>query len=189
MKRNDLLAPALSVLFVLAAGACDNPKVQEQSRQAGEAIKTAGKETGEAVKAAGQEAVEETKAAVEQAGQKVSASAEQAGKDITAAAERAGDSAKQKLEEAGDTATKKLAEAGDSAKKNIADASLTASIKAKLIANKDVKAVSIDVDTLGGKVTLRGTAQTAAQKDAAERIARETDGVISVDNRIVVSPG
>lgn len=178
MTRKDLISPALAVLCALAAGACDNPKVQEQTRQAGEAIKTAGKETGEAVKAAGQQAVEETKAAVEQAGQEVTASAQKAGKDLADAAEKAGDSAKKELEKAGATA-----------KKKIADASVTASIKAKLIANKDVKAVSIDVDTVAGRVTLRGTAQTTAQKDEAGRIAHETEGVVSVDNQIVVSPG
>ena len=189
MKRTDLLPPALALLCALAAGACDSPKVKEQTRQAGEAIKTAGKETGEAVTAAGHEAVEETKAAVEQAGQEVSASAKQAGKDITAAAERAGDSAKKKLDEAGDSAKQQIKEASDTAKKKIADANVTASIKAHLIANSDVKALSIDVDTVGGRVTLRGTAKTAAQKEEAARIAREIDGVVSVDNRIVVSPG
>ncbi|MEP7009436.1 MAG: BON domain-containing protein [Acidobacteriota bacterium] len=196
MKITDFLLSAFVVLSALGAGACKNPAVKEQTRQAGEAIKAAGKETGEAVTAAGNAAAEETKAAVKQAGgaikeagQEVSASAQKAGKDITAAAERAGDSAKKELEKAGDSAKRELEQAGDTAKKKIADATVTGSIKARLIADKDVKAVSIDVDTAGGRVTLKGTAKTAAQKDAAERIARETDGVVSVDNRIVVSPG
>ncbi len=174
MKRTDFLLSAFVVLSALGAGACKNPAVKEQTRQAGEAIKAAGKETGEAVTAAGNAAVAETKAAVDQAGgaiqeagQEVSASAQKAGKDMAAAAERA----------------------GDSAQKKIADATVTASIKAQLIVDKEVKAVSIDIDTLGGRVTLKGTAKTAAQRDKAERIARETDGVASVDNRIVVSPG
>src|SRR6185295_18945060 len=107
MKRIDLLPPALALLCALAASACDNPRVQEQTHQAGEAIKAAGKETGEAVTAAGDVAVEKT----------------------------------------GDTAQKKIEAAGDTAKKRIEDAAVTASIKAKLIANADVKAVSIDVDT------------------------------------------
>ncbi|HXU33683.1 MAG TPA: BON domain-containing protein [Thermoanaerobaculia bacterium] len=182
MKRIDLLPPALALLCALAASACDNPRVQEQTHQAGEAIKAAGKETGEAVTAAGDVAVEKTKAAVEQAGgaiqqagEDAKESARQAGKDLTAAAEKAGDTAQKKIEAAGDTA-----------KKRIEDAAVTASIKAKLIANADVKAVSIDVDTVGGRVTLRGTVKTAAQRDEAERIARATEGVVSVDNRIVV---
>ncbi len=172
LKRKDLLLPAFALLCVLGAGACKNPEVKEQTRQAGEAIKAAGKETGEAVTAAGDAAVTETKAAAEkaggairQAGEEAKENAKQAGKDIAAAAERAGDTAKKKIE----------------------DAALTTSIKAKLIANPDVKGVSISVDTVGGRVTLSGTAKTAAQKDEAERIARGTEGVVSVDNRIVVS--
>lgn len=170
MKRIDLL-PAFAALCALAAGGCNDPAVTKQTRQAGEAIKAAGKETGEAVSAAGEAAVKETKAAVEeaggairQAGEEAKESAKQAGKDFASAAEKAGDTATKKIE----------------------DAALTASIKARLIADPDVKAVSIDVDTVGGRVTLRGTAKTAAQRDAAERIARGADGVVSVDNRIVV---
>jgi hyperosmotically inducible periplasmic protein len=168
MKRNLLLLPTIAALCLLGAGACSDPAVKEQTRQAGEAIKTAGRETGEAVASAGDAAVAETKAAVEEAGgvireagEEAKASAKQAGKDIAEAAERA-------------------------AKGKIADAALTASVKARLIADTDVKGVSIDVDTVDGRVTLRGTAKTAAQKDEAERIARATEGVISVDNRIVV---
>lgn len=183
MKKTDLLLPAFAVLCVLAAGACNDPGVKEQTRQAGEAIQAAGKETGEAAAAAGNAAVAETKAAVEdaggairEAGQEVSASAQKAGKDITAAAEKAGDRAKKKIEEAGDTA-----------KQKVADATLTATIKTQLIANKDVKGVAINVDTVDGRVTLTGTAKTAFQREESERIARSTEGVVSVDNRIVVT--
>ncbi len=170
MKRIELL-PAFTLLCALAAGGCNDPGVKRQTRQAGEAIKAAGKETGEAVTAAGEAAVAEGKAAVEEAGgaireagEEARESAKRAGKDITAAAEKAGDTAKRKIE----------------------DAAVTASVKARLIGNPDVKAVEIDVDAVGGRVTLRGTAKSAAQRDAAERIAREADGVVSVDNRIVV---
>ena len=163
--------PAFAALCVLAAGACNDPAVTKQTRQAGEAIKAAGKETGEAVTAAGEAAMKETKAAVEEAGgaireagEEAKESAKRAGKDLGAAAEKAGDTAKRKIE----------------------DAAVTASVKARLIADPDVKAVSIDVDTVAGRVTLRGTAKSAAQRDAAERIARGAEGVVSVDNRIVV---
>lgn len=170
MKRIDLL-PTLALLSTLAAGGCNDPAVERQTRQAGEAIKAAGKETGEAVTAAGEAAVKETKAAVEEAGgaireagEEAKESARRAGKDLSAAAEKAGDTAKKKIE----------------------DAAVTASVKARLFADPDVKALDIDVDTVAGRVTLRGTAKSAAQRDAAERIARGADGVVSVENRIVV---
>ncbi len=165
MKKTNLATPALAVLCLLGAGACNNPEVKQQTQQAGEAIKAAGKETGEAVKAAGQVAVEQTKEAAEEAGAALREAGKEAGQDLAAAAERAGDQAKRKLTDAG----------------------VTASIKAKMIANPDVKGVTIEVTTVEGRVTLAGTAKTSYQKDEAEKVARQTEGVVSVDNRIVVA--
>lgn len=68
----------------------------------------------------------------------------------------------------------------------IDDASITAAVKSKLLWSKHAEGMSADVDTRRGKVTLRGTADTAAQKEAAGRLARNTKGVMSVDNRIEV---
>ncbi|HEV7670546.1 MAG TPA: BON domain-containing protein [Thermoanaerobaculia bacterium] len=179
MKRTNLLLPAFAVLCVLGASACNNHDVQEQNAQAGDAIKTAGEETGEAVATAGNAAVEDTKAAAEnagdamkEAGQEASATAKEAGQDIASAAETAGE---------------KAAEAGDKAAAKMDDASITSSVKAKLIADPEVKGVAIDVDTVNGKVTLSGTAKSAYEKREAEKLARHTDGVVSVDNQIVVS--
>ncbi len=179
MRRTDLLLPVFAVICVLGASACNNPNVQEQNSQAGEAIKTAGEETGEAVATAGEaavegtkEAAEETGAAMKEAGEAASETAKEAGQDIAESAEKAGE---------------KVAEAGREAKVKMDDASITASVKAMLIADPEVKGVAIDVDTVGGKVTLSGTAKTAYQKAEAEKLARHTEGVISVDNRIVVT--
>ncbi len=179
MKNKALLLPAFAILCVLGASACNNPEVKEQNAQAGEAIKTAGEETGEAVATAGsaaaegtEEAAEQAGAAMKEAGQEASATAKEAGQDIADAAENAGE---------------KAAEAGDKAKAKMDDASITAAVKAKLIADPEVKGVGIDVDTLAGKVTLSGTAKTAYEKTEAEKLAKHTDGVVSVDNQIVVS--
>jgi hyperosmotically inducible protein len=66
------------------------------------------------------------------------------------------------------------------------DATITASIKTKLLADDDVSGLKIDVDTTGGVVTLTGNVKTAAEKAEAIRIARETDGVKSVEDRLKI---
>lgn len=68
----------------------------------------------------------------------------------------------------------------------IDDASITTAVKSKLLWSKNAEGMSADVDSLRGKVTLRGTADSAAEKEAAGRLARNTKGVVSVDNRLQV---
>lgn len=69
----------------------------------------------------------------------------------------------------------------------IDDASITTAVKSKLLWSKHAEGLSADVDSRRGKVTLRGTADSAAQKEAAGRLARNTKGVMSVDNRIEIT--
>jgi len=68
------------------------------------------------------------------------------------------------------------------------DPSLTTSVKSKLIADDLVKARNIDVDTRDSIVTLTGEVRSQAEKDQALKLARETDGVKSVTDRITVKP-
>ena len=49
-----------------------------------------------------------------------------------------------------------------------------------------MKGHQINVDTQKGVVTLKGNVETEAQKNEAEQIARETDGVSKVVNNLVV---
>lgn len=68
----------------------------------------------------------------------------------------------------------------------IDDTSITSSIKAKFVENKQVDASSIRVETLNGSVMLSGFAKNATEKDAAESIALKVKGVKSVKNAIAV---
>ena len=68
------------------------------------------------------------------------------------------------------------------------DTAITASIKAKFIDDKIVSASSISVETLKGTVQLSGFAKNAAEKNQAERIARNNRNVRAVRNDIVVRP-
>jgi osmotically-inducible protein OsmY len=81
-------------------------------------------------------------------------------------------------------ASQVLTRAGDA----IEDGAVTAAVKAALIADREVQAMRIDVDTHGGVVTLKGSAATADTAERAGRIARETRGVKSVDNQLAVKP-
>jgi len=66
------------------------------------------------------------------------------------------------------------------------DPGITTAVKTKLAADDIVKAHEINVDTSEGVVTLTGTVPSAAAKDRAMAIARETDGVRSVVDRLAV---
>lgn len=68
------------------------------------------------------------------------------------------------------------------------DAGITTSVKSRLAADEAVKAYQVDVDTANHVVTLRGDVETAAQKEQAIRIARETDGVRDVIDQLRVNP-
>lgn len=67
------------------------------------------------------------------------------------------------------------------------DASITAAVKAKLLADPTVGGLKIDVDTRNGVVWLTGDHMNSqAEIDQAIKLARETSGVKSVENKMVV---
>jgi hyperosmotically inducible protein len=66
------------------------------------------------------------------------------------------------------------------------DAALTTKVKTAFIADPSVSALVIDVDSHGGVVTLTGTVGAPSEKALAERIARHTQGVRDVVNRLSV---
>ncbi len=68
------------------------------------------------------------------------------------------------------------------------DAGITTAVKSKLAADDTVKAYQVDVDTNNKVVTLSGDVATAAQKDHAVMIARNTDGVSDVIDQLRVNP-
>ena len=69
----------------------------------------------------------------------------------------------------------------------IADATTTATVKSKLLWNRNTGGLAINVSTDGGEVRLEGEADSDASKALAERLAANTDGVQAVDNRIRVT--
>ncbi len=69
----------------------------------------------------------------------------------------------------------------------IDDSSITAAVKSKLIWSKYTDSRNITVSTKSGKVTLTGTASNADEKKLAERLTKNTQGVRSVSNNLMVT--
>jgi hyperosmotically inducible protein len=66
------------------------------------------------------------------------------------------------------------------------DVMISSKIKSRLIANSDIKAGDIDVSSSEGVVTLIGRVSSQSIKTEAERIARDTKGVDTVNNELLV---
>ena len=68
------------------------------------------------------------------------------------------------------------------------DTGITTAVKAKMAADDTVKASEINVDTHNHVVTLNGTVGSQTEKERAVLIARDTNGVTSVVDDIIVGP-
>lgn len=68
----------------------------------------------------------------------------------------------------------------------VKDITTTTVIKGKFLNSPHISGFAIDVDTSNGMVTLNGDVNSEAAKDLAWRLAKNTDGVISVENNLKV---
>jgi hyperosmotically inducible protein len=68
------------------------------------------------------------------------------------------------------------------------DTGITTAVKTKMAADDTVKASEINVDTHNRVVTLNGTVGSQSEKERAVLIARDTKGVASVVDDLVVGP-
>ncbi len=75
---------------------------------------------------------------------------------------------------------------GKTAGENVDDATITASLKAKLVADKPSNLTRVDVDTNNATVYLNGVVESAEQKARAEQLAWQAKGVKSVVNNLQV---
>ena len=91
-----------------------------------------------------------------------------------------------KVKEVGAELGAKASEAASAAQVAIADGSTTAKIKAKLALDDTVKSRDINVDYSNGVVTLSGKVATASERKRALDLARETNGVKSVDDKLTM---
>ena len=75
---------------------------------------------------------------------------------------------------------------GETLGQNIDDTTITTTVKTKLAAEKGSSLTRVGVDTNRGVVTLTGVVSTAADRAAAERVARSVGGVKNVVNSLQV---
>lgn len=68
------------------------------------------------------------------------------------------------------------------------DSTITAKVKAKHAEDKVVSALRVSVETRQGVVVLSGEAKTDGEKQRAEMLAKQVEGVKSVSNKIEVKP-
>lgn len=70
----------------------------------------------------------------------------------------------------------------------IDDAAITARVKAALVADKEVSALDVNVETSRGVVQLAGFAKSQREIDRAGQVARDVNGVKSVKNDLRLKP-
>ena len=75
---------------------------------------------------------------------------------------------------------------GQTAGQYVNDSTITASVKAKLVADKVANFTRIDVDTTNRVVALNGVVESPEQKARAEQLAMEVSGVRQVDNQLQI---
>jgi hyperosmotically inducible periplasmic protein len=86
-------------------------------------------------------------------------------------------------------ATRAAVKASDTADKvggRMSASALTAKIKSKMALDDHVNARAINVDTSGSVVTLSGAVASANERDRALRLARETEGISRVVDKLRV---
>ena len=93
---------------------------------------------------------------------------------------------RERARQAGAEIGENVALGAERAQRVLTEGSLTAKIKSKMALDDLVQARSIDVTTNGRAVTLSGTVRSAAERDRAMQLARETDGVTQVVDRLTV---
>ena len=96
------------------------------------------------------------------------------------------DSAKREAARLANRAATKASNAADKLGDKMSAGALTAKIKSKMALDDHVKARAINVDTSGSVVTLSGVVVSAAERERAVRLARDTEGVTQVVDRLQI---
>ncbi len=96
-----------------------------------------------------------------------------------------------KARERGAAIGEKVATSANEAQRALAEITLQGKIKSKMALDDMVKAADINVDSANGVVTLTGYVNSEAERKRAVQLARETNGVTSVTDRLVLrgTPG
>jgi hyperosmotically inducible periplasmic protein len=168
MTHRKFLWPAMLCTAVLVAG-CDRTE------------STTNKDTlGEKVDRAGDQLANDVEQVRHDADRKLDAMEDKIDTGL--------DKAARKFEESADTARANAAVTGEKLGDKLSDSSLTVKTKSVLIADPDLSALKIEVDTTNGVVTLRGDVASSAAVEKASLVVKAIDGVVGVDNQLRVDP-
>jgi hyperosmotically inducible periplasmic protein len=83
-------------------------------------------------------------------------------------------------------ASQKMAVAADKTATAVDDSTLTAKVKAALLAEPGLRSLQISVDTKNAAVTLSGSVDSATSKDRAREVASSVAGVATVIDQLTV---
>jgi osmotically-inducible protein OsmY len=108
-----------------------------------------------------------------------------AGINADRAREKGAEVASKGAEVASKAATK-AADVATKVEEGVAESAITAKIKSKMVLDDLVKARTIGVSTTGSVVTLTGTVGSAAERDRAVRLAKETNGITRVVDKMEI---
>jgi osmotically-inducible protein OsmY len=134
-------------------------------------------------KDAGKGVTTKTKEATEKAGTATKDAAEKTGSATKEAAEKTGSATKEAAEKTGSATKEAVSKTGEV----INDAWITTKVKTSFVGEDALKGSDINVDTDNHVVTLHGTVKTAAGRDRALEIAKTTEGVNRVVNKLTIA--
>jgi len=98
------------------------------------------------------------------------------------------DRARQQGAQAVSKAASTAADVATKVQETVAESAITTKIKSKMVLDDLVKARTIGVSTTGSVVTLTGTVASSAERERAVRLAKETNGVTEVVDKLQIRP-
>lgn len=127
--------------------------------------------------------IDKTNAGIAKVGDKIEKKVDQAGAAVTTVGQSISNSTGAAFDKAGNAVFTKV----DQVDTIVTDSAITASIKADFLKDPGLSAISIEVNTVKGEVTLKGAVSMELRKQRAEGIASHIVGVTKVINLLTVS--
>lgn len=104
----------------------------------------------------------------------------------TARMEQKADQAQESTKSAGGQVAQSTERGANEVSSKVKDAAITTAVNAKIAQDPKLSVMRINVDTVNGRVVLKGSAPDAASSERAQQLATTVDGVVGVDNQLVV---
>ena len=100
--------------------------------------------------------------------------------------EQKANEAKESAKAAANEAAQGTERAAADVSNKVKDAAITTAVNAKIAGDPRLSVIRINVDTVNGRVVLRGTAPDATSSERAQQLAASVEGVLGVDNQLVI---